>query len=139
MRAVRQGAVGHIAAQDTPIAPVGLRVDFVKTGIARADDLPVCTPQVLEMERYDLSGDRRARDGEEMGRSKGLAARGHPVGVEDASDTNFGHAHVIRVAADGDVDAACEPRSAMAMSSFFGSSTKSVASWRWWTPQRGDI
>jgi len=41
----------------------------------------------------------------------GLAARGHPVRVADASDTQFGHAHVIRVAPDGVVDAACEPRS----------------------------
>lgn len=40
----------------------------------------------------------------------GLAARGHPVAVADPSDNAFGHAHVMRVATDGRVDAACEPR-----------------------------
>ena len=40
----------------------------------------------------------------------GLASRGHPVAVAHTADTAFGHAHAIRVDADGRVDAACEPR-----------------------------
>ena len=44
------------------------------------------------------------------GWSTGLAARGHPVTVADASDHAFGHAHAIRISADGGIDAAWEPR-----------------------------
>lgn len=54
----------------------GLRVDFVKAGVATADDLPVCTPQIFIVQYQDRSGGSLARDGEEVGRSKGLTARG---------------------------------------------------------------
>jgi gamma-glutamyltranspeptidase/glutathione hydrolase len=41
---------------------------------------------------------------------EGLVARGHPVTVADASDSAFGHAHLIRVDDDGRTDAASEAR-----------------------------